>query len=81
MNNLNKYKDLQLELKNYRYACFVISYDQATVCPKKDKENSLSVCDYFQRKIIEITTSDDYYNLLNNLLDRLHQYQSHNHMI
>lgn len=68
MNNLEKYRNIQLELKNYRYACFVISFDQATVCPKKDKENALAVGDYFYKKIIEITTSDEYYNLLAELL-------------
>lgn len=69
MDNFTKYKDIQSELKNYRYAAFVISFDEATVCPKKDKENSLSVCDYFQKKIIDITTSDEYYNLLKDLIN------------
>jgi len=69
MSKLERYNKIQDELKNYRYASFIISFDQATVCPKKDKENALSVCDYFQKRIIQITTSDDYYSLLNELLD------------
>lgn len=68
MDKLEKYKAIKEELKNYRYACFVISFDEATVCPKKDKENSLAVSDYFYKKIIETTTSDEYYNLLGELL-------------
>lgn len=68
MTDMEKYEALQEELKKYRYAVFILSFDEATVCPKQDKENSLNVIDYFQRKIIETTTSDDYFYLLESLL-------------
>ena len=68
MTDMEKYEALQEELKKYRYAVVILSFDEATVCPKQDKENSLNVIDYFQRKIIETTTSDDYFYLLESLL-------------
>ncbi len=70
MTDIEKYEEIQKELKNYRYATFILSFDQATVCPKKDKENSLNVINSFERKMIDITTSDDYFNLLQRLLEK-----------
>lgn len=69
MNNYEKYKEYKETIKNYSYALFVISFDEATVCPKNDKENSLNVQDYFQREIIKIVTSDEYFNLLKELVN------------
>ena len=67
MTNLEKYLKDQELLKIYRYADFIISYDEETVCPKKDKKTSLEVSSYFVKKIIEITTSDEYFNILESL--------------
>lgn len=69
MTNLEKYYKINDELKMYQYAAFIISYDGATICPKKDKELSYKVSDYYQMKCLEIVKSDDYYNLLKALLD------------
>ncbi len=67
MTNLEKYLKDQELLKIYRYADFVISYDEETVCPKKDKKTSLEVSSYFVKRIIEITNSDEYFNNLESL--------------
>jgi len=67
MSNYKKYKEYKEIIKNYSYALFVMSFDEATICPKKDKENSLNVQNYFQREIIKIVTSDEYFNLLKKL--------------
>ena len=64
MTNLEKYLKDQELLKIYRYADFIISYDEETVCPKNDKKTSLEVSSYFVKKIIEITTSDEYFKNL-----------------
>lgn len=69
MTLLNKYEEKQKLLKNYQYALFVISFDEATICPKNDKENSLSVIEYFQKEILTIKTSDEYYNLLKDIIN------------
>lgn len=66
---LKRYNEIRYELKNLEYACFVISFDNSTICPKKDKENSYDVENYFKNKILEITTSKEYYNLLKDLLE------------
>ncbi len=68
MNNVELYRQKRELIKNYSYAIFVISFDEQTICPKNDKENSLNVCNYFQKKVIEIITSDEYFNLLNDLI-------------
>ena len=67
MSDLELYREYKKKLKNYEYALFIISYDEATVCPKKDKENSLNVQNYFYEEIIKITNSDEYYELLKRL--------------
>ena len=69
MTDLELYKEYQEKLKNYRYALFCIGFDEATVCPKRDKENSLNVQNYFYEEIIKITNSDEYYHLLERLKD------------
>lgn len=69
MTDKELYDEYQLKLKNYRYALFCIGFDEATVCPKRDKENSLNVQNYFYEEIIKITNSDEYYNLLTRLKD------------
>lgn len=61
-NEIKKYKENQDLIKNYGYALFVMSFDEATDCPKKGKEYSLDVQNFFQQKLINITTSDDYKN-------------------
>ena len=43
MSDLELYREYKKKLMNYEYALFIISYDESTVCPKKDKENSLNV--------------------------------------
>ena len=48
MNNVELYRQKRELIKNYSYAIFVISFDEQTICPKNDKENSLNVCNYFQ---------------------------------
>ena len=67
MNDLELYREYKKKLKNYEYALFIMSYDEATVCPKLDKENSLNVQNYFYEEIIKITNSDAYYELLKRL--------------
>ena len=47
MNDLELYREYKKKLKNYEYALFIMSYDEATVCPKWAKENSLTVQNYF----------------------------------
>ncbi len=69
MTLLEQYKKKQEILKNYKYALFVISFDESTICPKNDKENSLSVMEYFQKEILKIETSYEYYNLLNDIIN------------
>ena len=69
MSNALIYREKRNLIKNFEYAIFVISFDEQTICPKNDKENALNVCDFFQRKVIEIITSDEYYQLLENLIN------------
>ena len=69
MTDLELYREYQRKLKNYTYALFIIGFDYQTVCPKKDKENSNNVQNYFYEEIIKITSSDDYFHLLVRLKD------------
>ena len=69
MTNAEKYRKFRDELKYYEYAVHVISFDEATICPKNDKENSMEVSSFFVRKIIEITQSDEYYNVIKALVN------------
>ena len=39
MTKMEKYLKWQEQLRNYRYASNIISFDEATVCPKKDKSS------------------------------------------
>lgn len=64
---LNKYKQVNELLSYYRYANFIISFDEATDCPKLDKERSLEVQNFFQKKVMDIITSDDYKNMIDEL--------------
>ena len=58
MTDLELYREKKELLGYYNYALFVMGFDEQTVCPKKDKERSLAVQDFFNEKILEITTSD-----------------------
>ena len=69
MTDLEKYYEINEELKMYNYASFIISYDGATICPKLDKKMSYKASDYYSMKYIEITKSDEYYDILKRLLD------------
>ena len=64
MSNVEKYKEFRTRLKNLTYACNVLAFDEATVCPKLDKENSMNVYNYFAIEADRIVTSDEYYNLV-----------------
>ncbi len=70
MNNLEKYNKAQEELRNYRYAANIISFDEATVCPKKDKRRSNEVSNYFTKLELDIRSSDDYFLNLEKLKNR-----------
>ena len=67
MSNVEKYKEFRTRLKNLTYACNVLAFDEATVCPKLDKENSMNVYNYFAIEADKIATSDEYYNLVKEL--------------
>lgn len=69
MTDLELYREKKELLGYYNYALFVMGFDEQTVCPKKDKERSLAVQDFFNEKILEITTSDEYFYLLERLKD------------
>ena len=69
MSDIELYREKEELLGYYNYALFVIGFDEQTVCPKKDKARSLAVQDYFYEKVMEITTSDEYYELLKRLKD------------
>ena len=68
MSNIELYREKQELIKNYNYAIFVINYDLETICPKNDKRRSSDVINYFYKEIINITNSDEYYNLLKDLI-------------
>ncbi len=61
MTKMEKYLKWQEQLRNYRYASNIISFDEATVCPKKDKRRSNEVSNYFTKLALDITSSDDYF--------------------
>ena len=67
MTKLEEYKKKRDLINKYSYANFVITFDEATVCPKNDKEYSLEVSNYFYKEILSIIKSDEYYNLLASL--------------
>ena len=67
MTNVEKYREYRERLKNLYYVCNVLSFDEATVCPKNDKENSMNVTNYFALEADKIITSDEYFNLVNEL--------------
>ena len=71
MNALEKYNHTQEQLKNYRYAANIISFDEATVCPKKDKRRSNEVSNYFSKLELDITSSDEYFYNLEKILKTL----------
>lgn len=61
---LKKYKDKKELIDYYNYALFIIGFDEATDCPKKDKQRSLQVQDFFQKKITDIITSEEYKKMI-----------------
>lgn len=71
MNALEKYNRAQEQLKNYRYATNIISFDEATVCPKKDKRRSNEVSNYFSKLELDIRSSDEYFYNLEKILNTL----------
>ncbi len=68
MNLKEKYDKTQELLKNYRYASAIISFDEATICPKKDKRRSNEVSNFFQKNVLDIVSSDEYFLNLKELL-------------
>ena len=42
-NKLKQYKDYKKLMEKYNYALFIMSFDQATDCPKNDKLFSIEV--------------------------------------
>ena len=69
MSSIKLYREKQELIKNYNYAIFILNYDLETICPKKDKRRSSDVTNYFYKEIINITNSDEYYNLLKDIID------------
>jgi len=64
---LNKYRDYKKEISEYRYAIFIISFDQSTDCPLNDKERASECLNYFENKIYSIILSEEYIKLIYNL--------------
>ena len=69
MENSKRYRELREIINRYTYASNIMSFDEATVCPKLDKEYSMECSDYFMMRVIEIQTGDEYYNLLAELIN------------
>ena len=68
MINSNKYREYRELISKYEYAINIVSFDEETICPRLDKEYSMSVTDFLSRKVIEIKNSDEYYKLLGSLI-------------
>lgn len=67
MELLEKYKEYKKQMAYYSYAIFVISFDNVTDCPLKDRERSDEVCNYYEEKYLEIEESEDYKNTIEGL--------------
>ncbi len=68
MNELvKKYKTTQEYLEKYRYACFIMGFDQETDCPLKDVEHSIEVQNHFKKLMMDVELSDDYKNNIKEL--------------
>ena len=70
MDLIEKYKNYQKKLNNYKYALFIIEYDNSTICPRLDKEKSAEVSNFYKSKIIDITHSDEYFLLLKEIIKK-----------
>ena len=55
---LKRYKELRDICNKYRYAEYVLSFDESTDCPEKGKEQSNDVINYFSQKSRDILLSD-----------------------
>lgn len=66
---LKKYREYKDLLAKYRYALFILSFDCYTDCPKNDRAYSNDVMDFFEKKTLDITLSEDYVSLI----DALHE--------
>jgi len=64
---LKRYKELCSEAKRYRYAAYIIDFDGATDCPKDGKEQSDDVKNAFYKMATDITLSEEYKNLVEEL--------------
>ena len=70
MDLIETYKNYQKKLNNYKYALFIIEYDNSTICPRLDKEKSAEVSNFYKSKIIDITHSDEYFLLLKEIIKK-----------
>ena len=73
-NKLKQYKDYKKLMEKYNYALFIMSFDQATDCPKNDKLFSIEVQEFFQKKVMDIITSKEYQDLIIELYQNKNQF-------
>lgn len=64
MSDVELFREYKDKLNKLNYALFIMSFDVETVCPKKDRDYSYSVQEYFENQVMDIILSDDYYELL-----------------
>lgn len=69
MTDIELFRDYKNKINKLHYALFIMSFDVETVCPKDDRDYSYSVQEYFQNQVMDITLSDDYFDLLNRLYE------------
>lgn len=64
---LKRYRETKALLEKYRYAIFILNFDAVTDCPKNDREHSSEVTEFFEKKILDITLSEEYIGLIDEL--------------
>ncbi len=69
MNDVELYREYKEKLNKLEYALFIMGFDVETICPKKDRDYSYEVQEYFENQVMDITLSDEYFNLLSRLKD------------
>ncbi|MFI3252291.1 MAG: carboxypeptidase M32 [bacterium] len=62
-----KYDEFQIKLKAFRYALFVMGFDASTDCPENGKSFSYEQQMYFRKEVIELKTSEEYFNVIKSL--------------
>jgi len=70
---LKKYKEMCDLCNKYRYASYVINFDEATVCPEFGKEQANDAMNFFDKLARDIILSDEYVNTVNALFEKKDQ--------